>query len=404
MRDLDSRRNTSENLLVNIAGRAEERVAPRCRHFGQCGGCQLQHLPYDRQVKAKAAMLEQTLAAVGVRSETFSTHAADPWAYRNRVRLRVEHGAMGYNRRASNEFLKISECHIVSPLIWRVINALRDSLPAERDWPPGTDGIEITANGDDSAVQLSFHLRTTVTHVDRDAPHVFRVCCEGLRVLVPELAGAGLSVAAAPDAALRRRLQESQHVEIARWEDAGLTYIAEQRTYRVTRNSFFQVNRFLLDEMVRSVVADHRGGLAWDLFAGAGLFSVPLAERFDRVIAVEIAEPAASDLARHLQAAGGKHHAVRSTVADFLRKSPLARGRTPDLIVLDPPRAGINAVTTSALISTGAQTMAYVSCDAGTFARDARALIQSGYTLASLQFFDLFPQTFHTETVAVFRR
>ena len=156
--------------------------------------------------------------------------------------------------------------------------------------------------------------------------------------------------------------------------------------------------------MVQHVVEGHRGSLAYDLFAGAGLFSVPLTERFQQVVAVEIAEPAASDLQAHLQHCGPGHHAIKSTVENFLIKHPLARAATPDLIVLDPPRAGMNIATTKALIQTGARTIVYVSCNATTFARDARPLVQSGYTLDSLHLFDLFPQTVHTETVAVFRR
>ena len=253
-----------------------------------------------------------------------------------------------------------------------------------------------------SAVQLAVQLDATVSDVDRDAPRHLRTLCEALRVAVPQLTGAGLSVAAVPDQAQSRRVQQSQRIEIARWGKPALDYPVDGRSYHVTRNAFFQVNRYLTAEMVRTVVEARTGTLAYDLFAGAGLFSVVLAERFERVIAVEIGEPAASDLALHLHACGPQHTSVRSTALDFLQRH--AHAQAPDLIVLDPPRAGLGLPTVRALLEARAREIVYVSCDAGTFARDARPLVESGYTLTCLHLFDLFPQTFHTETIAVFRK
>ena len=383
-----------------------ERADPRCRHFGVCGGCQLQDHPQAQQLSAKATMLREVLHRSSIRHiPQIETHAEWPWEYRNRARFRVEGGALGYSRRASNAFLAIEECPIVSPLIWRTAALLQEfSRRGEAVWPQGTDAVEIFADANDAALQLSLHVDATVATVDRGAPRAFRDLCEVLRTRSPELTGAGMSVAGLTISGVRRRLQESQRVEVARWGETALTYSVDGRTYRITRNAFFQVNRFLTDAMVKQVVAAHQGEISWDLFAGAGLFSVPLTKNFDQVLAVEIAEPAATDLAAHLQACGPAHRAVRRTVEDFLTGQANTRGEKPNLIVLDPPRAGLNIATTNALLKTGAETVVYVSCDAATFARDAKPLIQSGYTLATLRFFDLFPQTFHTETIAVFRR
>ena len=393
-----------EALLQAIIDSEPGRIAARCRHFGACGGCQLQDVPIETQLAAKQAMLVDVLQRAGVRDlPHIETHAADPWLYRNRVRMRVSGTEIGYSRRASHEFLPIQECPILSPLLWHAAAELQElARCGHARWPVSTVSFELFTDAEEQALQLAVQLQTTIADVDRDAPRDLRALCEALRSSVPQLVGAGLSVAAAPDPSQSRRVQQSQRAEIARWGEPALDYRVDGRSYRITRNAFFQVNRFLTEGMVRTVVDERTGALAYDLFAGAGLFSVPLAERFAQVIAVEIGEPAASDLAPHLRACGDQHRSVRGTALDFLQRQ--SHAIAPDLIVLDPPRAGLGSPTVRALLRANAHEMVYVSCDAGTFARDARPMVDFGYTLAHLHLFDVFPQTFHTETIAVFRK
>lgn len=397
-------RGAPEALLTAITDALPERVEPRCRHFGTCGGCQLQHLPQAAQTAAKSEMLSALLTRAGLlRVPEPKVHTAEPWEYRNRARMRVQDGAIGYSRRSSNDFLPITECPIVSPLVWRAAEHLQSIVRNGRaKWPVGTQSFELFANGDESALQMSLLLDATVATVDRDAPGHLRLLCDALAIQVPELAGAGLLVSANRDPRQSRRVQESARVEIARWGQPALLYRVDETDYRVTRNAFFQVNRYLTTTMVELVTGGRTGTLAWDLFAGSGLFSVPLTKSFQQVIAVEIGEPAATDLAAHLRACGPQHRAVRRTALDFLQHG--SSKEQPDLIVLDPPRAGLGPQVARALASTGAAEIVYVSCDAGTFAADSRTLVDSGYTLETLHLLDLFPQTFHTETAAVFCR
>lgn len=397
-------RATPELLLTTITDAMPERVAPLCRHSGACGGCQLQHLPQAAQLAAKTEMLVGVLERAGLEKvSTPQVHAAEPWRYRNRARMRVENGRIGYSQRASNDFLPIKECPIVSPLLWQAAQTLQ-SITAEKKvrWPVETRSFELFANDDESALQVSLHLDATVATVDRDAPRDLRLLCDAVKLQIPELVGAGLLVGANPDPKQSRRVQESTRVQIARWGEASLRYTVDGTAYRVTRNAFFQVNRFLTATMRQLVTAGRAGSLANDLFAGAGLFAVPLAQHFDRVVAVEIGEPAASDLAAHLQPYGPQHRAVRSTVLDFLQRN--AGGEQPDLVVLDPPRAGLGPQTTRALAKISPREIVYVSCNAGTFAADCRTLVDCGYKLEDLHLLDLFPQTFHTETIAILRR
>jgi 23S rRNA (uracil1939-C5)-methyltransferase len=160
------------------------------------------------------------------------------------------------------------------------------------------------------------------------------------------------------------------------------------------------VNRFLVDGLVDLVAANRKGELAWDLFAGVGLFARRLTASFARVVTVE-SEPAATQaLSANLKGTTGT--AVRSTTLDFLRGT--RKGQRPDLIVVDPPRAGLGPEITALLAEIAAPVLVYVSCDPATLARDLRALILSGYAIESITLADLFPQTFHLETVVQLRR
>jgi 23S rRNA (uracil1939-C5)-methyltransferase len=182
------------------------------------------------------------------------------------------------------------------------------------------------------------------------------------------------------------------------WGADGLSYRAADQNYWVSRGGFFQVNRFLQDELVRAVTADREGALAWDLYAGVGLFSRVLDRGFEQVVAVEAA---ASDLVKSFKGAGKR--AVEATTVEFLRVAVVQRER-PDLVVMDPPRSGVGAEVCALLARVSAPTMVYVSCDPVTLARDLKILCEAGYSVVELHMVDLFPQTFHLESVVILRR
>jgi 23S rRNA (uracil1939-C5)-methyltransferase len=223
---------------------------------------------------------------------------------------------------------------------------------------------------------------------------------------IPELKGAELLAEGAKGQPPR---------SVAQWGASSLIYRAAGLDYRVDRGAFFQVNRWLVDALVKRVTADVRGALArhgalaWDLFAGVGLFARQLSDRFARVIAVESASTSIAALAHNLR--GTSASAVKATSLDFLRgvRSRARRDSiVPDLIVVDPPRTGLGPETTALLAEIAAPEIVYVSCDPATLARDLRVLVDSrngpGYVIDQITFADLFPQTFHLETVVRLRR
>jgi 23S rRNA (uracil1939-C5)-methyltransferase len=381
----------TDALLLQVLEPSADRVKPDCAHFGECGGCHYQHAEYAAQVAIKVEILRETLERAGLNAlPTVEVHSAEPWGYRNRTQLRVAqaNGALriGYNRRGTNEFLAISECPILAPLLWRAARALvqlaaEDSAPGR--WARGAVEVELFTDSDEKKLQMTVLVQKNQVG--------FVGFCERMRELVPELAGAEAALLSP-----QRRSQRGRHV--GSWGAEGFSYRAGEENYWVSRGGFFQVNRFLLDELIRVVTADRKGSLAWDLYAGVGLFSRALARGFEQVIAVEAT---ASDLIRSFKGAGKR--AVESTTVEFLRGAVVQRER-PNLVVMDPPRAGVGAEVCALLVRVSAPTMVYVSCDPVTLARDLKILVEAGYNVAELHMVDMFPQTFHLETVVILRR
>ena len=184
--------------------------------------------------------------------------------------------------------------------------------------------------------------------------------------------------------------------------EPSFTYHSAGCEYQVSLGSFFQVNRFLVDPLADLVTKGRSGKLAWDLYAGVGLFALRLAASFEKVFAVEAAATSWADLAFNLQ--GTSHKTARMPTRDFLRQQTRGKIPQPDLVVVDPPRTGLGDEVCSLLARVAPREIVYVSCDPATLSRDLNALIQSGYHFKSIHLVDLFPQTFHMESVAVLTR
>jgi 23S rRNA (uracil1939-C5)-methyltransferase len=385
VRVVEEKRGYAVGEPEEIVVAAANRIAPRCRHFGVCGGCQYQHTDYETQLAFKQAILRETLERGGVTApESIDVLAGNPWQYRNRIRLAVDGaGMVGYRARRSHALVPISECPIAAPLLVEAALKLSEILRGRKAGLQPTE-ISLFCNADEKELLASVLVRDPAA---RGFDRVF----EEWKQSVPVLTGGEL---------IHEGLGSQASKVIARMGASSMTYRASGFDYRVDHGAFFQVNRWLVDRLVDRVTADRRGELAWDLFAGVGLFACRLQKYFGQVIAVESAPAAVEALAQNLEGTAGK--SVKAEALPFLQgQSSKAK---PGLIVVDPPRAGLGAETTSLLAAVGAPTIVYVSCDPATLARDLRALIGSGYVLSSVALADLFPQTFHLESVVELRR
>jgi len=325
--------------LIEVTSPSAARVTPQCPYFQRCGGCNYQHAAYAFQVDQKRSILHEVLRRVGKIEFDSEIEAifGEPWQYRNRAQLHIEDGAVGYFEHGSHTLCAIDHCPIVSPVLNGAIAKLKTELPAFR-WFTGT--VELFTNETDVQVNV----------LDR----------------VP-----------APIRSL--------------FESLGTSGSIEYDGFRVGRNSFFQVNRFLIDRLLDCTMGEASGDSALDLYAGVGLFSARLAKQFKQVTAVESSRGAFRDLEHNVPSVTAEN----KTTEEYLA----ALEKTPGLILVDPPRAGLGKQVVRELIRIRPPYLTIVSCDPATLARDLQGLLASGYKIEKLTLIDLFPQTFHLEAI-----
>jgi 23S rRNA (uracil1939-C5)-methyltransferase len=364
---------------LRILAPSPERIEAGCPYFSRCGGCQYQHLAYPAQVAAKTEILRETLRRLGqVKWEQpITAHSGPEWNYRNQGQLKigmVPDGApaLGFFEAESNRLVPIDACPILSPRLNALLAVLRTE-PWISELARGRE-MELLADDRDEKVMVTL----SGSWNEEEAETLAHKCLAGL--------GGVSTVAFAQDASVKV------------FGDQHLSYRIGEFAYRVGPTAFFQSARFLLPELVTAVTAEESGAVAIDLYAGVGLFALPLSKRFDQVMAVEVQPQATNNLAANARSVPGKKvRAIAGTAFDFLRRSAQM---DPDLVVMDPPRAGVGTETLKLLLALRPKRLCYISCSPPTLARDLGFLLQRSYQLDSLELFDFFPQTFHIESLA----
>jgi 23S rRNA (uracil1939-C5)-methyltransferase len=341
--------------LVTIEEAAPERVTPPCPYFGSCGGCQYQQMPYEMQVAQKVAILREVLRRVGKfeAPKDIRVITGEPWQYRNRTQLQVRDRRIGYLQPGSHALCPVDRCPISSPRLNEAIGVL-NGLVRDRRWPAFIRRVELFTN--ESDVQFN-----VLESGQPAARHFFDWVAEYLPGYVP----------------------------------GAITYTAGADAFRIGPRSFFQVNRYLVAALAATATEGAAGESALDLYAGAGLFSVPLARRFTSVTAVESGASAVSDLRHNADAAKVPVRAVKAFAEEYLTGLDAA----PGLVLADPPREGLGKAAVRELIRLAPPEIRIVACDPATLARDLRPLIDAGYRVERMVLADLFPQTYHLETL-----
>ncbi len=336
--------------IEEILSPSPQRVTPGCPYFGACGGCDLQQLGYADQLSAKQAIIADSLhriAKIEMDEPVPMTRSPHDWGYRSRAEWQVDHeaGVVGYFAQGSHRVVDIAECPISSLELNALLTTLRDDRAAGLVRPEAREYRGVV--GDTGSV-----LEPTATR---------------------------------------------RSAEVSR------TVLGD--TFRFSAESFFQANIPVTEEMVRYVdelaaTAAEAPGFAIDLYCGVGLFTLPLARRFPRVIGVESHRPAVTYATQNLETAGLANARVANAPVErwlAVDHSPLGRIA---LVLFDPPRTGAGASVIAGILRLRPAHVVAVSCDPATFARDLRGLLDGGYTLAGIRAFDLFPQTHHVEIVA----
>jgi 23S rRNA (uracil1939-C5)-methyltransferase len=361
VRVTESRAGYARGRAVELLQASPRRVVPRCRHFGECGGCHYQHLPYEAQLQAKQQVLREQLARLaGLEDPPLRDPLPSPapWNYRNHLRFhRAAGGGPGFRSFRSSRVVPIAECHLPEPALAARWTQLPPT-PAGRRWilRCGTAGPPVAWQQEETRPRPAPRGRPA-GHQPQEAPPVgFELPCGG---------------------------------------------------FRVSPESFFQVNTPLAARLAEEVLRAVQDGLqergrqaaVLDLYCGVGLFSRALAPCVRQVVGVELSASASADFRHNLR----KLDNVRLVQGDVRELLPRLAAR-PAAAVADPPRAGLGPTVIRALASLAPGLLVYVSCDPATLARDARELARQGYDLRSMRLLDLFPQTYHLETLSVWSR
>lgn len=360
---LTRKKNFVRARIVEVVEPGPGRTDPPCPYFFRCGGCQWQHLDYGLQAETKRRILEELF-----RHRFPETRALEigmlpspaPYHYRSRARLQLRrkggHASVGFFRFQSHQIEDIESCPQLRPTLNRALAAVRRAWFERKE---ESAELEIACSEEDGA----WSARTT----GPPRPDGF-----------PVEAGDGR---AAGDL-LERTVGDFD--------------------YLLSPSAFFQANDFLVADLVRTVMDFAGPGKesAIDLFSGAGLFSLPLARRFPNVTAVE-GSPEACRLAEESARKAGldRIRVVCGDVSAWMEDVASAAAPAFDVVVLDPPRTGAGREVMSALSLWGPERIVYVSCDPQTLARDLGFLPSGEYRIHSVRALDLFPQTYHFETV-----
>ncbi|RLC99782.1 MAG: 23S rRNA (uracil(1939)-C(5))-methyltransferase RlmD [Chloroflexi bacterium] len=355
--------------LVEVLEPSPDRVAPACPYFGLagCGGCQWQHIAYPAQLRFKAEIVADQLARIGKIAAPIvrpTLPDGSGWAYRNHAQFHpAPAGGLGFQAAASHDVVAVDECPILHPLLADLYAAL--DLDFE-----GLARLSLRAGTASGDRMLLFEM------VD-DLPPALEIDLPVSCVLL---------------------LSDGRHANLI-----GSNHITENvagRSYRISAPSFFQVNTPQAGQLVRLALEylDLQGGeTVLDAYCGVGLFATHLAERAGLVVGIESSPAAVADLLENT-AEFDNVEVIEGPVEAVLPDLDVSL----DAAVMDPPRAGVDRFALDALVERRPARLVYVSCDPATLARDAKRLARAGYRLVEVQPVDMFPQTYHVESVALF--
>lgn len=348
--------------LIEVIKESEDRVAPKCSHYGKCGGCHYQHIPYDLQLKYKRDIFREQLQRMGGLEEPSVdkvTPCGQEWNYRNSLQFHLTpNGELAFMDAYQADAFKVEECFLPMEEISKI-------------WPLLT-------------FEKDNHIRRI--EIRQNEMNDVLLKLDGTQAAIPEIEiTSSIST-----------VHSSSNEQIVIAGEDHLVLSLAGKDFRVSAGSFFQTNfsgaKALVDVVLE--MADGLHGTLLDLYCGVGLFSAFLADAFDQIIGIEASSSACEDFAENLD-----RYEHISLYEGTVEKVLPGLDITPDCAVVDPPRKGIDRFALDALVEKKPPVIIYVSCNPATLARDVKRLMRSGYTLARSILVDMFPQTYHIESV-----
>ena len=331
--------------IVEILAPSAERTEPRCPYFGRCGGCNFQQLKYEAQLAAKVGIVRDCLTRIGritYEPEIPIIGSPHDYEYRSRAQWHVDtrRKKIGYFQRKSHDIIDAEICPILVPELQSILTELRETIEWESFWSEMIEIESATADGE--------------------------VSIYSTEIIEPT-------------------------------EEISFTANGEKYLHDAT--SFFQGNPFLIEQLIEAATTNAMGANALDLYCGVGLFTLPLARKFQTVIGVEGYDKAIDYAEKNVENARlANVKFYRENVGDWLKENS-ENTKNLDFLLLDPPRSGTEKETVEQIIKLQPKQISYVSCEPSILARDLKMLTENDYSIESIVALDLFPQTHHVETV-----
>jgi len=369
---VEEKKNICEGFPVEILHKNPNRVTPECKYYMECGGCDFQHATYSYQLELKKQVLEETFQRIGKLSKTVDKviPSKSSFYYRNRVQLKVKNGNLGFYKFKSNELVSIDECKITSQEINSLIPILKNIVS---QYPFITEIHVFYPEGNKPTLKifLDRYEELDLSSID----HIFN--------------GIGLY-----------------------WQNKRKKILGKNFTfqkvknfnYRVSLDSFFQVNKYQLENIVEEVLneIDLNVSVIGDIFCGVGLFTIPLSKKAKKVFGVESNKSSVKDALYNAKINNTPHIKFYEKAAE--KSLDVIFGYNPEILIFDPPRTGIpkNILRELGKIKS-LKKIVYVSCNPSTAARDIN-IISQNFKLEKLKLIDMFPQTHHIESISVLTR
>ncbi len=380
-RVIKSKRNYDEAQVEKVIIPSNYRREALCPHYGVCGGCQLQHIDRESQIASKEDILLETLERVGGLRDIElldSVYSPQETGYRIKVQFKVKNGAVGFYRWGEREVVDVKECPIAHTKINRLLPSLKECARQVQE----LQEIHVFYSPTEDKHLVKF---ITPTPIERE---MIRYMKENL--LPNSVVGVGDY--SRLRGFLRRRYwigTEYLFVEVDRWK------------FRVSADSFFQVNHTIWKDFIDAVLDGVSYRKALDLHCGVGFFTLPLSEKGNFIEGSDSNPSAIRDA--EYNAKINQRDNVVFVRSDAYRHLKNRGGEVIDLVLLDPPRSGLDKNELEILSKNKPERITYVSCDPSTLARDLKFLVGKGYVLEGVRLVDMFPQTYHIESVAYLR-
>ena len=380
-----------EAELTKIIDKSPIRITPPCKYFGICGGCDYQYIPYNEQLNFKKDILEETLKRVGALEVSICDiiPSKESFGYRNRVQLKVDHNVLGFYKRGSHDIVDIDKCLLVKDEINDTFGIIKDFL---KNTSLNSSNIHIYSS-DEQKILLTFIFDEKV-----DIP------VKSIENFYSQYSSKFIGICI-----YKSKINKSKQEHLSHIKTFGQDYLFERAgdiTYRVSSGDFFQVNSFQVENLISYItnyIKEKHFSKIIDVYCGVGTLTIPASKYVKNVIGIEANNTAIKDA--NYNKDSNKSYNIDFLNIDAEKSAEFIEKEQPDSVFFDPPRTGVKTSLLEKICSLKSlKSIVYVSCEPPILARDLKTLTDKGFKIKKTTLLDMFPQTYHIESITILER